>query len=172
MGKILNIAHRGGAALRPENTLAAFSNAIARGYDGAELDVQLSADGVAVVHHDFRLNPAMTRHAGGWLKGETPCIKDLSYAALQAYDIGRADPASAYARAHHRMVPAEGERIPSLEAVVARAKKSRSSFILFVELKTSQSPDSAIPSAWRRRRFRPWKPISTARFSWVLTGRA
>ena len=41
----------------PENTLAAFSDAIARGCDGAELDVQLSADGVAVVHHDFRLNP-------------------------------------------------------------------------------------------------------------------
>ncbi len=145
MGKILNIAHRGGAALRPENTLAAFSNAIARGYDGAELDVQLSADGVAVVHHDFRLNPAITRHAGGWLKGETPAIKDLSYAALQAYDIGRADPASAYARNHHRMIPTEGERIPSLEAVVAQAKKSRSPFFLFVELKTSQSPDSGDP---------------------------
>ena len=53
----LNIAHRGGAGLRPENTLAAFADAMARGCDGAELDVQLSADGVVVVHHDFRLNP-------------------------------------------------------------------------------------------------------------------
>ena len=145
MEKILNIAHRGGAALRPENTLAAFSAAIARGYDGAELDVQLSADGVAVVHHDFRLNPALTRYAGGWLRGGTPCIKDLSYAALQAYDVGRADPDSDYARAHPKMIPAEGERIPSLEAVVARAKTARSPFFLFVELKTSQSPDSCDP---------------------------
>ena len=40
-----NIAHRGGAALMPENTLAAFADAFARGFDGAELDVQLSADG-------------------------------------------------------------------------------------------------------------------------------
>ena len=32
----------------PENTLAAFQDAMARGADGAELDVQLSADGVAV----------------------------------------------------------------------------------------------------------------------------
>ena len=50
-----NIAHRGGAQLMPENTLAAFADALARGCDGAELDVQLTRDGVAVVHHDFRL---------------------------------------------------------------------------------------------------------------------
>ena len=35
-------------------------HAFALGCDGAELDVQLSADGVVVVHHDFRLNPAMS----------------------------------------------------------------------------------------------------------------
>lgn len=142
MGKILNIAHRGGAALKPENTLAAFSAAMARGCDGAELDVQLSADGVVVVHHDFRLNPALARCAGGWLKGGTPAIKDLSYAALQAYDIGWPDPASDYARSHPKLSPAKGERIPSLEAVLARAKETPSPFWLFVELKTSQDPDS------------------------------
>ncbi len=128
VGKTLNIAHRGGAALRPENSLAAFSAAIARGYDGAELDVQLSADGVVVVHHDFRLNPALTRHAGGWITGRPPAIKDLSFAALQAFDIGRADPGSAYAGAHPKLAPAEGERIPALEAVVARAQAARQPF--------------------------------------------
>lgn len=49
------IAHRGGAALAPENTLAAFDNALALDSDGLELDVRLSADGVAVVHHDRTL---------------------------------------------------------------------------------------------------------------------
>ena len=82
--KVLNIAHRGGAALRPENTLAAFRHALALGADGAELDVQLSADGVVVVHHDYRLNPGLTRKNGVWLKGETPRIKDLSFAELKA----------------------------------------------------------------------------------------
>jgi glycerophosphoryl diester phosphodiesterase len=143
--KTRNIAHRGGAGLRPENTLAAFSAAIASGYDGAELDVQLSTDGVVVVHHDFRLNPALTRHAGGWVTGSTPLIKDLAYAALQAYDIGRADPASDYARRHPKMVPAEGEHIPTLEAVREKAQAARSPFLLFVELKTSQSPESGDP---------------------------
>ena len=70
----LNIAHRGGAGLRPENTVVAFADAIARGCDGGELDAQLSADGVAVVHHDFRLNPGYARKDGVWLKSPAPRI--------------------------------------------------------------------------------------------------
>ena len=50
------IAHRGlwrvGGA--PENSLAAFADACARGF-GIELDVRLSADGEAMVFHDERL---------------------------------------------------------------------------------------------------------------------
>jgi glycerophosphoryl diester phosphodiesterase len=45
-------AHRGGAKLRPENTLAAFDNGLTLGADGLELDVRLSKDGDVVVHHD------------------------------------------------------------------------------------------------------------------------
>ena len=48
-------AHRGGAALGPENTLAAFDQGLALGSDGLELDVRLSRDGVVVVHHDSSL---------------------------------------------------------------------------------------------------------------------
>jgi glycerophosphoryl diester phosphodiesterase len=45
-------AHRGGSALAPENTIAAFDNGLALGADGLELDVHLSRDGIVVVHHD------------------------------------------------------------------------------------------------------------------------
>jgi glycerophosphoryl diester phosphodiesterase len=45
-------AHRGGCALGPENTLAAFDRGLAAGADGLEFDVHLSADGIPVVHHD------------------------------------------------------------------------------------------------------------------------
>lgn len=48
-------AHRGGAALRPENTIAAFDHGLALGADGLEFDVHLSSDGVAVIHHDDTL---------------------------------------------------------------------------------------------------------------------
>lgn len=52
----LVFAHRGGAALAPENTLAAFDNGLALGADGLELDVHLSRDGVVMVHHDHMLD--------------------------------------------------------------------------------------------------------------------
>lgn len=49
-------AHRGGAALRPENTIAAFDHGVSCGADGLECDVHLSRDGVVVVHHDDTLD--------------------------------------------------------------------------------------------------------------------
>jgi glycerophosphoryl diester phosphodiesterase len=49
-------AHRGGSALAPENTLAAFDAGLRAGADGLELDVRLSADGVPVVVHDDTLD--------------------------------------------------------------------------------------------------------------------
>jgi glycerophosphoryl diester phosphodiesterase len=52
----LVFAHRGGCALGPENTYAAFDRGLAAGADGLELDVHLSADGVVVVHHDETLD--------------------------------------------------------------------------------------------------------------------
>jgi glycerophosphoryl diester phosphodiesterase len=59
----LVFAHRGGSALAPENTIAAFDNGLALGADGLELDVHLSRDGVVVVHHDPSLERT-TRLAG------------------------------------------------------------------------------------------------------------
>jgi glycerophosphoryl diester phosphodiesterase len=48
-------AHRGGAALWPENSLDGFAGSLALGLDLLELDVHLSADGEAVVIHDATL---------------------------------------------------------------------------------------------------------------------
>src|SRR5919204_5317256 len=56
----LVFAHRGGAALAPENTIAAFDNGVALGSDGVELDVRLSRDGEVVVHHDRTLERTTT----------------------------------------------------------------------------------------------------------------
>jgi glycerophosphoryl diester phosphodiesterase len=56
----LVFAHRGGSALAPENTIAAFDNGLALGADGLELDVRLSRDGAVVVHHDRTLDRTTT----------------------------------------------------------------------------------------------------------------
>ncbi len=52
----LIIGHRGASADAPENTLAAFYQAVEQGADGIELDVQLSADGHLVIFHDDRVD--------------------------------------------------------------------------------------------------------------------
>lgn len=65
----LVFAHRGGCALGPENTLAAFDRGLAAGADGLELDVHLSSDGVVVVHHDDTLE--RTTDGGGPIAART-----------------------------------------------------------------------------------------------------
>jgi len=55
-------AHRGGALLRPENTILAFDHGMSLGADGLEFDVHLSRDGVVVVHHDASLERTTSGH--------------------------------------------------------------------------------------------------------------
>ena len=45
-------AHRGGAALAPENTIAAFANSLEIGVSTLECDVHVTADGVPVLSHE------------------------------------------------------------------------------------------------------------------------
>lgn len=54
------VAHRGGALLWPENSLAAFRGALALGVDLVELDVHLTRDGEVVVLHDPTLDRTTT----------------------------------------------------------------------------------------------------------------
>lgn len=72
--KTLVVAHRGGAALAPENTLFAFENALKLGVDMVECDVHLSKDGQVVVMHD----PDVSRTTNG--RG---LISDLTSAELR-----------------------------------------------------------------------------------------
>ena len=134
------IGHRGAAGLAPENTLCAFSKALDLGVDGVELDVQLSADGIAVVHHDFQLNPDITRTAAGeWLEsGNRLPIKDLTLAELKRYDVGRLKPDTTYANRYPDQRPVDGERIPTLqEAVLLLKGREDDQTQLWIEIKTS-----------------------------------
>jgi glycerophosphoryl diester phosphodiesterase len=49
------LAHRGGGALAPENTLAGIRKAASMGFGAVEFDVMLSADAVPVLMHDETL---------------------------------------------------------------------------------------------------------------------
>src|SRR5437868_1668083 len=80
----LVFAHRGGSALAPENTIAAFDNGLRLGADGLELDVHLSRDGVVVVHHDARLDrtttlrgPIADRSADELARASVPALAEV-----------------------------------------------------------------------------------------------
>ncbi len=151
MSKPLNIAHRGGAQLWPENTLFAFVSAAKAGYDGAELDVQMTRDEKLVVFHDFRLKRELCRSPDGhWVRRKRiaplPLIHDLTFDELQAFDVGRPEPGSVYAIKHPQLSPRDGEHMPSLAQVVAGVRAVKPDFQLFVEIKTSLD-DPALSAA-------------------------
>lgn len=117
--------HRGARGLRPENTLAGFSYALALGVTTLELDCGVTADGVVVVSHDRVLNPDHTRDAGGaFLTAAGPSLRTLTYAELRQYDVGQLRPGSGYAAAFPEQQAVDGERIPRLADVFALVQKS------------------------------------------------
>ena len=79
MNTPLIIGHRGASAVAPENTMAAFREAIAVGADGIEFDVRLTRDGVPVVIHDRDL-----RRTGGLPQR----VADLTSLELAKIDVG------------------------------------------------------------------------------------
>ena len=97
---MLVVGHRGASGRAPENTLAAFEEAIALGVDAIELDVHLSRDGHLVVIHDQNL--ARTTNGRG-------LVHERSLSELQALDAG-----SGFGAAF------AGERVPSFEEVLVR----------------------------------------------------
>ena len=108
-------AHRGGAALWPENSLLAFGNALALGVDYLELDVHLSRDGEVMVIHDATLERTTT--------GSGP-VRERTAAELGAL------------RLKDRGGAVTAEPVPTLDQVVALAAAGKRQMLL--EIKTDE----------------------------------
>src|SRR2546430_4742952 len=101
-GRTLLGGHRGNPDECPENTLASFRPAIELGVDLIECDVHRSEDGGLPVIHDHLLD--RTTNGSG-------LVRDHTMAELKGFDAGRWKDARF-----------AGERIPSLDEVLALAK--------------------------------------------------
>ena len=114
---MLVIAHRGASGHAPENTLAAFKRAVAMGATFIETDLQMSRDARLVAIHDATLN--RTTNGEG-------LVHDMTLADLRRLDAGSWF-GSEYA----------GERIPTLEEILAFSKKN--DVVFYLELKPQGS---------------------------------
>src|SRR5215210_1023231 len=101
----VNIAHRGGAEIAPENTLEGFREGLRVGAGVLELDVHTTADGHVVVIHDDVVDRTTN---------STGAVREMTPAELKRLDAGYR-----FTRDGGATFPFRGEgiRIPTLEEV-------------------------------------------------------
>ncbi len=113
------LAHRGGGALAPENTIAAIRAGIAHGYRAIEFDVMLTVDDVPVLMHD----PDFGRTIAG--KGRV--------AETTSFDLTRRDAGSWFDPERYA-----GEPVPTYEEVVRFCRAHR----VWMNVEIKPSPDT------------------------------
>jgi glycerophosphoryl diester phosphodiesterase len=125
--------HRGARGLWPENTIPGFEAALRLGVTAIEMDVAMTADGVAILSHDPVLDPDLTRGPDGrWDVPPGTLIRDLTEADLAGYDIGCIRPGSAQESRFPEQRAQGGVRFPRLADIVALDEQ----VMLAIELKT------------------------------------
>jgi glycerophosphoryl diester phosphodiesterase len=105
-------AHRGGAALWPENSLLAFREALALGVEALEFDLHMTADGEVVVLHDPTLDRTSTA------RGPVHDLRlaDLASARLKARDGTVTDErVSTFAQVLDLAAPTSVELVPEIK---------------------------------------------------------
>jgi glycerophosphoryl diester phosphodiesterase len=110
------VAHRGGSYLAPQNTLAAFRNALTLPVDAIELDVQMSRDGRVIVFHDYTVDKLTNGHGN---------ILDLDFAYLRSLNAAANFPGGW----------PEPQQIPTLREVLDLA---RGHVQIYIEIKPSK----------------------------------
>lgn len=117
-------AHRGGASMVPENTMAAFRKCLEIGVHGIEFDIHRCASGELVVIHDHGLDR---------LAGVSGVVEELPYAELNRLDVGS-----------HFSPSYAGEHIPLLDELLETCGDK---LFYDIEIKSEHRKDSTGISA-------------------------
>lgn len=121
------IAHRGGADLAPESTLAGFQSGLANGAQILETDVHSTSDGAIVLLHDDTVD----RTTDG-----TGPVHDLTLAEVKSLDAAYRFTRDGGATFPYR---ATGVTIPTLDEVLERFPRER----FLIEIKQASPPIEA-----------------------------
>jgi glycerophosphoryl diester phosphodiesterase len=117
-------AHRGASRIAPENTRAAFVQAIEEGADFIEIDVRTSSDGHQVIIHDKSLQRTT---------GVNALVSDTEYSTISALSAG-----DWFAKEFST------EKIPTLEQICellnAENKRRSADVMLYVDCKAINAP--------------------------------
>lgn len=115
----LVIAHRGGAALMPENTIPAFDYAVKLGVDMLEFDMEMTADNQLVVQHDGTVNSTFCIADPRSSLTAKP-VRQLTLAQLKRFDCG-----SKHRDIYPRQMAVPGARMPTPADLFARYKNTK-----------------------------------------------
>jgi glycerophosphoryl diester phosphodiesterase len=119
--------HRGASAVAPENTYAAFEQAVAQGAEYAETDIRRTADGELILLHDATLDRTSDGHG--------------PVSSMRLADVRRLDAGAWHGDAFR------GERIPEL-APFLRWIEARPGFGAALEVKASGVGAEVARLAW------------------------
>lgn len=114
----LVFAHRGSRGNAPENTLAAFKEAVRVGSDGIELDVRQTLDKEIVVIHDKTIDRTTTGQG---------LVEKMTLKEIQSFDAG------VYFDEKFR-----GQTVPTLKQVLELLEELNFTGILNIEIKTEK----------------------------------
>ncbi len=137
-------AHRGGAALYPENTIPAMLNAVEIGVPVMEFDLHVTKDSQVVVIHDAYLHTVKTLTPQGETipldKEEDYKVYSMTYDSLRRYDVGSL-PNPSYPNRVNRgcYIPLAFELIESVEALTTAKGLSPVSYN--IEIKSDPAKD-------------------------------
>lgn len=133
------LGHRGGGTLAPENTLAGLRLALSMGYQGVEVDVKLTRDGVPILMHDDTMERTSNGHGP---------VAILTLADLAALEAG-----SWFGPRF------TGEPIPTLEAMAALCLEGK--LWANLEIKPCPGRDEETGSSVARAAARLWQGSRT-----------
>lgn len=122
------VSHRGYNDIAPEESEISYKKAVEDGFTHLEGDIHLTADGVAVLHHDETIN-RIARNPDGSRLARTMKISEHTYEELRQYDYG------IYKGAEYR-----GTELLTFDRFIALAKELGVE-MLHVELKQDLNAD-------------------------------